>query len=123
MSRQIRVGIDPAFRKKGFAMCIIDTEHTAKFKIFNSFLDFVTWSLHDRPENAIWMVENSNLQTKCWQKNAMSVGKNQAASQYTVDFLKALGCEVYEISPLQKGRVWSNTIFQNAVYVLSLIHI
>ena len=79
--KQIRVGIDPAFRKKGFAI-----------------------------------VENSNLQKSVWQKNACNVGKNQAASQLTVDLLKSLKYKVVEVSPLEKGKVWPDKIFKDVVY-------
>lgn len=113
---RIRVGIDPAFRKNGFAICIVDETNSAYFKIFKTFLDFFGWAIHERPDNAIWIVENSNLQNNCWQKNAMAVGKNQAASQLTVDLLKSLKCEVYDISPREKGKVWNAIIFKNMVY-------
>lgn len=129
--KQIRVGIDPAFRKTGFAVCILDTDNSAYFKIFkNSMLDFLWWFLNDRPENALWIVENSNLQDYMWpdkkdendtskikkrEKSGMDVGKNQAASQFTVDLIKSLKCEVIDISPLQKGKAWSETQFMQQV--------
>ena len=48
---KIYIGIDPAFRKKGFAMAIIDTtDNTVNFKTFrNGFLDFMGWMISDKP--------------------------------------------------------------------------
>lgn len=142
--KQIRVGIDPAFRKSGFAICVLDYDNSALFKVFkNGFLDFIGWAMYEAPKEAVFIVENSNLQNCVWQnpefkkgvlintrtifdrpdaiipprqKNPMSVGKNQAASQYTVDLLRSLKYKVIEVSPLQKGKAWSDVIFRNAVY-------
>ena len=102
----IYIGIDPAFRKNGFGMCILDfSDKTANFYIFKSFFEFLSWLTNERPKTAFYCIENSNLQKKCWQKNAMSVGKNQAASQYTVDACKYFCGDKFirEISPLEKG--------------------
>jgi len=121
MNKKNKVGIDPAFRKRGFAICVLDLDNSAYFKTFkNGFIDFATWLIHDRPDNAIYIVENSNLQNFCWQKNAMSVGKNQAASQYTVDLIKSLKLEVVEFSPLQKGKAWNERQFMQQVNFLKI---
>ena len=38
------IGIDPAFRKSGFAVAIIDEVKELRFKVFNNgFLDFMKW--------------------------------------------------------------------------------
>ena len=62
----IFIGIDPAFRKGGFAICVIDTsDRTVWFKMFkNGFLDFQSWFFNDSPppEGVIVSIENSNLQ-------------------------------------------------------------
>lgn len=134
----IKIGIDPAFRIKGFAICIVDTsDKSIRFIIFkNGFLDFMGWLLHERPESAMYCVENSNLQKAIWLNDykrcprnsiasvikyfmlvvakAVSVGKNQAASQYTVDVLKTIcGKEsVKDISPKQKGKVMNEAMFK-----------
>jgi hypothetical protein len=119
------IGIDPAFRKAGFAICIIDTEGEAQGKMFKSFLDFLRWltTLGEAPENAIVGIENSNLQNITFDmkgtkgmvaKISRNVGANQAASQYTVDLCKHHYGEksVIEISPKQKGAKWSQAVFR-----------
>lgn len=119
---QCRIGIDPAFRKKGFCVCIIDEDREVNFITFKSFLDFLDW-LPDAPDNAIVTVENSNLQNKTFDmsgnkatvaRKSRNVGCNQAASQYTVDAcIKRWGKErVRGISPAQKGRKWTEPTFK-----------
>jgi len=111
------VGIDPAFRQRGFAISVIDEDNTVDFKVFASFLNFMDWAEEAR-QNSIapfFCIENSNLQENVFfdktgtvperLAKACSVGKNQAASQYTVEYLiKYFGDErVFELSPKQKG--------------------
>ena len=45
-------------------------------------------------------------------RKSRNVGKNQAASQYTVDILKAKGYEVLDISPKDKGGKWTEDGFK-----------
>jgi hypothetical protein len=111
MKNKVFIGIDPAFRKKGFAIAILDEDYSLSFRIFDSFLNFFTFVLYEFPEGAIVGVENSNLQEVTFKKNATpyqhrSIGKNQAVSQLVADLLKArLGEEaVVEFSPSQKGK-------------------
>lgn len=65
-NNSILIGIDPAFRTSGFAICVIDlTDRTVWFKMFkNGFLDFQSWFFNDSPDpkGVIVSVENSNLQ-------------------------------------------------------------
>ena len=63
MKHSIIIGIDPAFRIKGFSIAIIDyTDRTVNFKTFkNGFIDFSSWLLHDSPDSAVICIENSNL--------------------------------------------------------------
>lgn len=137
----IFIGIDPAERKNGFAICIIDTsDNTVSFKPFKSGLvDFFSWILNDAPDQiqVLFCVENSNLQKELFYTHraidsgallsssqakyiksrklsigeiktaCMSVGKNQAISQNTVDILKARNYNVIDISPREKGKKWS----------------
>ena len=114
MNKICFVGIDPAFRKSGFGMCIIDETNEASFKIFKSFLDFLNW-IWEAPKKAFYCVENSNLQNKTFiqtgsrkelAKRSRDVGKNQAISQCTVDILIRMFGEqmVFGISPKQKGK-------------------
>jgi hypothetical protein len=119
----LKIGIDPAFRKNGFSICILDTiEKNARFITFkNGFLDFIGWVLHDAPDIAlkpVFIIENSNksdyifsafiIKMNGQQKinYAKSVGKNMAASQYTCDLLTTVFGKqsVYELTPLQKGK-------------------
>jgi len=119
------IGIDPAFRKAGFAICIIDKDGEAQGKMFKSFLDFVQWltTPGEAPQNAIVGIENSNLQNATFDmrgtkgtiaKRSRNVGANQAASQYTVDFCRWWygSKRVYEISPKQKGKKWTQEQFR-----------
>ena len=123
---KIIVGIDPAFRQSGFAIAICDkTDKSCVFKVFeNGFCDFVFWVLNDAPDIALWVVENSNLQQSIWSgkslKVAQSVGKNQAASQYTCDLLEVIyGKEnVKGISPYQKGKKIKSDYFKTIVKAL-----
>ena len=113
MNKTCYIGIDPAFRESGFTICIIDESKEVDFKIFCSFLSFLDWIVA-APENCIVCIENSNLQNATFNMNgnkaqvarhSRDVGKNQAASQYTVDAcVKFFGAEnVIELSPKQKG--------------------
>jgi len=109
----LKIGIDPAFRDSGFAICVLDTiEKTGRFIVFkNGFMDFLGWVFYDAPakdENVIFIIENSNLQETFFVKElryAESVGKNKAASQFTCDLLSQWygKDKVFPISPKQKG--------------------
>ena len=122
------IGIDPSFRKNGFAVCVIGGGE-AKFYILDGFLQFIEWVTDWKEGNEFcpefqkelfFAVENSNLQNVTFQtshnkniaaKMSRDAGKNQAISQCTVDYLKAVfGDEnVYELSPLQKGKKIEDT--------------
>ena len=121
------IGIDPAFRKSGFCVVVIDEENTAHARVFKSFLDFLKW-LPEAPDNAIVTIENSNEENALFayhaaknQKTkiaaALNVGKNQAASQYTVDACRHRWegeGKVYSVSPSQKGRKWDEKTFRTS---------
>lgn len=111
------IGVDPAFREKGFATCdLILTEdlNTHTFYTYNKphafFIDYST-----DYEYAFFAVENSNLQNLTFRESkkisvaerlSRNVGANQAVSQMVVDFLQEYyGKEkVYEFSPREKGK-------------------
>ena len=125
-SKKCIMGIDPAFRKDGFAVCIIDETKEVSFKVFKSFLDFLIWlwSPGEAPDNVIVCVENSNLQDKTFDmsgtkavvaRKSRNVGCNQAVSQCTVDACRhRYGTKrVIEISPAQKGKKWNNVYFMS----------
>lgn len=119
------IGIDPAFRKAGFAICIIDEQCEVQGTMFKSFLEFLMWltTPGKAPENAIIGIENSNLQNVTFDmkgtkgmiaKKSRNVGANQAASQYTVDLCRWKYGEdsVFEISPKEKGAKWNQRTFR-----------
>lgn len=105
------IGIDPAFRKAGFAIAIEDSSRELNFKVFRKgFEEFFYFMLHDAPSDCIIGVENSNLQDVTFnpyasKRQSRNVGKNMAVSQMTVDFCRTLLGErqVFEFSPKQKG--------------------
>lgn len=114
----VTIGIDPAFRKDGFAVCIIDEEKVVDFRMFPRFGDFIRWLTNDAPERAVVGVENSNEQECSFDmrgsksvvaRKSRNVGKNQAISQCTVELCqwKYGGPSVLSISPKQKGRAYT----------------
>lgn len=120
MKNKIFIGIDPAFRKSGFAICIQDEVNTLFFKVFKDYFHFFFWFLNERPEGDVVVgVENSNLQNVTFPKSggkresravlakrSRDVGKNQAISQAVCDFCAAiLGKDkVFQFSPREKGK-------------------
>lgn len=121
----ILIGIDPAFRKAGFAICIIDEDGEAQGKMFKGFLQFLQWltTPGEAPAKAIVGIENSNMQNVTFDmkgtkgmvaKMSRNVGANQAASQFTVDACRwHYGDKnVIQISPKQKGKKWSQQMFR-----------
>jgi hypothetical protein len=118
---KLYIGIDPAFRANGFAICIIDTsDKSARFVTFkDGFLGFVSWFLNDSPSEAIICIENSNLQKSTFDmrgnkkevaRKSRNVGINQAVSQCTVDLCKTK-YKVIDCSPKQKGGKWNKATF------------
>jgi len=125
------IGIDPSFREKGFAVCVIGGGE-AVFKVFKGFIDFVEWiNLYKKSNdyfdglylNISICIENSNLTNATFDKRgskpviakiSRDAGKNQAISQITVDYCCLLFPNaVTELSPLQKGaKVENDTIFR-----------
>jgi len=125
LTAKIYIGIDPAFREKGFTICIIDTEdNSVKFKKFKAFKDFCFWVLSDAPlkEDVIFCVENSNLTGASFDlkgsaaliaRKSRNVGMNQAISQNTVDVLTAFDYLVVDLSPKDKGEKYTDHIFRS----------
>ena len=121
------IGIDPALRKNGFALCFYDTiNKTVDFLILD-FVDFIliTESFRNHDVNNyldyVFCVENSNLQNLSFDmkgnkgvlaRKSRNVGMNQAVSQLTCDLLKRRGFEVVEISPKQKGAKLEHDTFK-----------
>ena len=117
------IGIDPAIRKNGFALCFYDTiNKIIDFEIMD-FIDFILFSedAMEATDNFAFCVENSNLQNLSFDmkgnkgvlaRKSRNVGMNQAVSQLTCDLLKRRGFEVVEISPKQKGAKLENETFK-----------
>jgi len=111
------IGVDPALRKKGFAICILDTESKiAEFQIIESFVDFIIYVENSQPDT-VFAVENSNLQKVSFDmkgnkgvlaRKSRNVGMNQAISQLACDYIKTKGFEIIEISPRRKGEKWTH---------------
>jgi hypothetical protein len=108
----IIIGIDPAIRKNGFALCFYDTENKSVDFLIMDFVDFILYSECLHISSYKFAVENSNLQNLSFDmkgnkgilaRKSRNVGMNQAVSQLTCDLLKRRGFEVVEISPKQKG--------------------
>ena len=119
------IGVDPAFRKGGFWVCILDyTERTAVFRSFRDVLTFDRWlQSPDAPAKALVCIENSNLQNVNFDtsgprnvtaRKGRNVGTNQAASHYTATAaVDRYGKNsVVELSPLEKGFKWNSRQFQ-----------
>ena len=121
---KIFIGIDPAFRRFGFGVCIIDlSDNTCRFLRLRDFLAFVSWFNYERPAAAVYCVENSNLTDATFNryqatkqsraqlaKISRNVGKNQAISQATADIIKISGEPLLDLSPADKGAKWSEKI-------------
>lgn len=116
----IIIGIDPAFRKSGFTICVIDEEQEVAFKTFKDFLAFIKWSFsEDAPRGDVGVIiENANMQNLTFDmsgskaeiaRRSRNVGTCQAISQATVDLCRYIwGVEnVVEVSPLEKGKKWT----------------
>lgn len=118
------IGIDPAFRAGGFAICIInkDTKHVHFTTFKKGFLGFAWWFINDSPDAAgvLVCVENSNLTGATFDmrgnknviaRKSRNVGKNQAISQNTVDLVRTKYALI-DLSPSQKGRKWTADQFK-----------
>lgn len=107
----LRIGIDPAFRKDGFAYCSLDKDGL-RFYTFKENLNFFAW-VQELPKAKI-AVENSNLTDTTFPrkgesmlvygKRSRNVGKNQAMSQLAIDFLRSLGHTVIDVNVTKKGK-------------------
>lgn len=118
------MGIDPAFRKGGFGMAIIQPNREVVLKTFRSLAFFYGWALSEYAPQFAWVcVENSNLQNTSFDltgtkqvvaRKSRNVGANQAVSQAVVEFCQARwgANHVRQLSPEQKGAKWTEVYFQ-----------
>ena len=112
------VGIDPAMRLNGLAVCVIDDKkvYFGRYKNLAAWImDSLTWE-----RDCAIVVEDSSLQNITFRKQAnvkasnkisRNVGMNQGASRIAYEWIKENGYEGYNISPEQKGKKWKKEIF------------
>jgi len=115
------IGVDPALRLNGMAACFINPNKEVRFTKYKRFVDFILdvpkWAQYEHP---VVLVEDSSLQNLTFHnsinrailsKMSRNVGMNQGASRIAYEWIKDNGCEVYNISPEQKGKKWSKEMF------------
>ncbi len=107
------VGIDPAMRLNGLAVCVIDGNKL----YFGRYKNLAMWimdSLNYDKDIAV-IVEDSSLQNITFRKHSSNkasnkisrnVGMNQCASRVIIDLLTINGYRVTGISPQAKGSKW-----------------
>ena len=108
------VGIDPAMRMNGLAVCVIDNDKVY-FGKYKTLADWIVDCFNYEKDLAI-IVEDSSLQSNTFKKTgnirtsnkiSRNVGMNQAASRIIIDLLVLNGHKVTGISPQQKGKKWT----------------
>lgn len=116
-------GIDPAARRYGFAVCLIDTnEKVVTFTRLKDPGEFFSMAL---PESAAWAVEHSGLQNATFRKSgnprlaarySRNAGANQAVSGMVVRYLQSVygETEVVAVAPNRKGIVLKNEVIVRA---------
>jgi hypothetical protein len=117
------IGVDPALRIKGMAVCII-ADRTMIFKRYKRFVDFISdvpsWSQF----NPIVLVEDSSIQNVTFNNSinrailsrmSRNVGMNQAASRIAYEWIKEHDIEAYNISPEAKGKKFNKDVFMKVV--------
>ena len=122
------IGIDPAYRKNGFTLCIIKKNLVRYETMKSGFLDYVKWLMQSSIEglfsDVVFCIENSAMQDVLFDmrgpaaviaKKGRSVGKNQAISQCTVDLTRQFFQDVYEISPKDKGQKWTHEEYRGVM--------
>jgi len=103
------------------AACFIKPDKEVVFKRYKRFVDFIKDAMLYRLHlNPVVLVEDSSLQNVTFNSSinrailsrmSRNVGMNQAASRIAYEWIKENGCEVYNISPEQKGKKWGKEIF------------
>jgi len=120
------IGVDPAIRDNGQAICILDTEtKKLEFRKFKMFVDFLNYIMNmDFNQDYYFIIEDSSLQKVTFIKgygsnvqNSISrrVGMNQAASTITKQWIEVNKYKHICVSPLQKGSKW------NKQYMLAVL--
>jgi hypothetical protein len=120
------IGVDPAFRKGGFWICLLDPPNCTFLKAKNvlEFDRLLRYVIH--PINVYIAIENSNDQNTTFDmsgnaaeiaRKSRNVGANQAVSQLAVQAcIDAYGggC-VISVSPRQKGVKYTEKQFEAVV--------
>ena len=130
MNNKIRIGIDPAFRRNGFGICIIDETNDVRFLRIKLFQDFIFWLMTDSPPGGVrCVVENSNMQDVTFRRGgkithaqSRDAGKNMAISQCVCDLCvwKYGKSAVLALSPREKGAKWSMAYAQGVARAMGL---
>ena len=116
------IGIDPALREKGLAVCFI-VDKFITFKIYKSFINFIidvpNWNNIYKDINV--MIEDSSKQNVTFSRRtshlaalaiSRNVGMNQAASIIITQLCKHYGFKTTLISPKQKGSKWTENLMK-----------
>lgn len=128
MNDMTYIGIDPAYRKNGFTICIIKKNLIRYETMKAGFLDYVKWLMQSSSQglwsDVAFCIENSAMQNTSFDmsgppavvaKKGRNVGMNQAISQCTVDLTKQFFQDVYEISPRDKGQKWDHETYRGVM--------
>lgn len=113
----VTIGIDPAMREYGTAVCIIDEDKTARFLIFKTPYRFILWAQSDEaPRSAVIGIEHSSSDkivydylrkgsTPAQRAKAVAVGKNMGVSSVMVECCQQVWGkgQVFDMSPTEKG--------------------
>ena len=117
------IGVDPALRIKGMAVCII-ADRSMIFKRYKRFVDFINDVPNWSQFNPVVLVEDSSLQNVTFNNSinrailsrmSRNVGMNQAASRIAYEWIKDNGFEAYNISPEAKGKKFNKDVFMRVV--------
>jgi len=128
----VYIGVDPAFRKDGFWIAVVDmNDRTVSYIKFSDVLDFHDY-LRTPPgfsPMTFVCVENSNMQNKTFayaqkggksevMRRSRNVGTNQAVSELAyISASRVFGDRAFQVSPEEKGKKWTE---QKAGQVLKL---
>ena len=118
------IGVDPALRIKGMAVCFIHTNKEVRFKKYIRFVNFINDVPNWSQFNPVVLVEDSSLQNVTFNNSinrailsrmSRNVGMNQAASRIAYEWIKIHDIEAYNISPEAKGKKFNKDVFMKVV--------
>lgn len=131
------IGIDPAFRKNGMAVAVIDKDSkTVYSEILNGVIDFYKFiNSFNSDEIDLIIIENAHLQNVTFEKKdnskilariSRNVGMVQAVSAQMVQIAKDLVGDkrVISVSPKEKGvKIYDKKIFEAYLRSLGLKYV